>query len=412
MNRANNHKKPSEVGGLRLAAQKNPASSLKSRPRRDDPQAERSPDGAPRALRVVIAGGGTGGHLFPGLAIAQEFMARNKRNTIVFVSTGNALERSALSETDFKLETITAEGIKGRGRWNQVKSAVKIPKGIIESLRILKDYKPDLTIGLGSYSAGPVIVGAWLLGTNIALHEQNILPGITNRILARFADRIYVSFDDTKARFDPHKVRLTGNPVRRELLNNHQGPEVIRGSKSYCVLIIGGSQGAHSINMTVIEALNHLTQKQNLFFIHQTGSADEQTVSAAYRNRNIAARVQSFFRHMAPLYKQADLIICRAGATTVAEVTAMGKAVIFIPFPFATEDHQALNAGTLAREGAAEIILEKDLSATVLSQKIDYYAAHPQALEAMAARAAQLGHPDAAKQIVDDCYELVEWSNR
>jgi UDP-N-acetylglucosamine--N-acetylmuramyl-(pentapeptide) pyrophosphoryl-undecaprenol N-acetylglucosamine transferase len=412
MNSANNHKKPSEVGGLRLAAQKNPASSLKSRPRRDDPQAERSPDGAPRALRVVIAGGGTGGHLFPGLAIAQEFMARNKRNTIVFVSTGNALERSALSETDFKLETITAEGIKGRGRWNQVKSAVKIPKGIIESLRILKDYKPDLTIGLGSYSAGPVIVGAWLLGTNIALHEQNILPGITNRILARFADRIYVSFDDTKARFDPHKVRLTGNPVRRELLNNHQGPEVIRGSKSYCVLIIGGSQGAHSINMTVIEALNHLTQKQNLFFIHQTGSADEQTVSAAYRNRNIAARVQSFFRHMAPLYKQADLIICRAGATTVAEVTAMGKAVIFIPFPFATEDHQALNAGTLAREGAAEIILEKDLSATVLSQKIDYYAAHPQALEAMAARAAQLGHPDAAKQIVDDCYELVEWSNR
>jgi UDP-N-acetylglucosamine--N-acetylmuramyl-(pentapeptide) pyrophosphoryl-undecaprenol N-acetylglucosamine transferase len=412
MNSANNHKKPSEVGGLRLAAQKNPASSLKSRPRRDDPQAERSPDGAPRALRVVIAGGGTGGHLFPGLAIAQEFMARNKRNTIVFVSTGNALERSALSETDFKLETITAEGIKGRGRWNQVKSAVKIPKGIIESLRILKDYKPDLTIGLGSYSAGPVIVGAWLLGTNIALHEQNILPGITNRILARFADRIYVSFDDTKARFDPHKVRLTGNPVRRELLNNHQGPEVIRGSKSYCVLIIGGSQGAHSINMTVIEALNHLSQKQNLFFIHQTGSADEQTVSAAYRNRNIAARVQSFFRHMAPLYKQADLIICRAGATTVAEVTAMGKAVIFIPFPFATEDHQALNAGTLAREGAAEIILEKDLSATVLSQKIDYYAAHPQALEAMAARAAQLGHPDAAKQIVDDCYELVEWSNR
>jgi UDP-N-acetylglucosamine--N-acetylmuramyl-(pentapeptide) pyrophosphoryl-undecaprenol N-acetylglucosamine transferase len=360
-----------------------------------------------KALRVMIAGGGTGGHLFPGLAIAQEFMAQNKRNTIVFVSTGNALERSVLSETDFKLETITAEGIKGRGLWNQAKSALKIPRGIIESLRILKNYKPDLTIGLGSYSAGPVVVGAWLLGTKIALHEQNILPGITNRILSRFADRIYVSFDDTKMRFDPHKVRLTGNPVRRELLNDHPGDEVIRGSESFCVLIIGGSQGAHSINMTVIEALNHLTQKENLFFIHQTGSADEKMVSAAYQRLNIAARVQSFFRHMAPLYKQADLIICRAGATTVAEVTAMGKAVIFIPFPFAADDHQALNAGTLVREGAAEMILQKDLSAEVLSQKIEYYAAQPQALESMAARAGQLGHPDAARAIVDDCYRII-----
>jgi UDP-N-acetylglucosamine--N-acetylmuramyl-(pentapeptide) pyrophosphoryl-undecaprenol N-acetylglucosamine transferase len=407
MNIANNHNQPSEVGGLRLATQNNPASTLKSRHRRDDPQAERSSDGASRALRVVIAGGGTGGHLFPGLAIAQEFMAQNKRNTIVFVSTGNALERSVLSETDFKLETITAEGIKGRGLWNQAKSALKIPRGIIESLRILKNYKPDLTIGLGSYSAGPVVVGAWLLGTKIALHEQNILPGITNRILSRFADRIYVSFDDTKMRFDPHKVRLTGNPVRRELLNDHPGDEVIRGSESFCVLIIGGSQGAHSINMTVIEALNHLTQKENLFFIHQTGSADEKMVSAAYQRLNIAARVQSFFRHMAPLYKQADLIICRAGATTVAEVTAMGKAVIFIPFPFAADDHQALNAGTLVREGAAEMILQKDLSAEVLSQKIEYYAAQPQALESMAARAGQLGHPDAARAIVDDCYRII-----
>jgi UDP-N-acetylglucosamine--N-acetylmuramyl-(pentapeptide) pyrophosphoryl-undecaprenol N-acetylglucosamine transferase len=412
MSVTNNHNKSSEVGGLRLEAKNNPASNLKSNHRRDDPQAERASGGAPRALRVVIAGGGTGGHLFPGLAIAQEFRARNDRNAIVFVSTGNALERSVLSETNFALATITAEGIKGRGLWNQAKSALKIPQGIIESLRILKDYKPDLTIGLGSYSAGPVVMGAWLRRTKIALHEQNILPGITNRILARFADRIYVSFEDTKTRFAPHKVRLTGNPVRRELLNHYQNHEVSGGSKPFCVLIIGGSQGAHSINMTVIEALNHLAQKENLFFIHQTGSADEQVVSAAYQRLKIAARVQSFFRHMAPLYKQADLIICRAGATTVAEVTAMGKAVIFIPFPFATDDHQALNAGTLVREGAAEMILQKDLSAEILSQKIDHYAAHPQALEAMAARAAQLGHPEAAKAIVDDCYQLVESSNR
>ena len=362
-----------------------------------------------KALRVVMAGGGTGGHLFPGLAIAQEFMARNELNTVLFVSTGNPLERSVLNQTGFKLETITAEGIKGRGLWNQAKSALKIPRGIVGSLRILKKYQPDLTVGLGSYSAGPVIVGAWLMRIKIVLHEQNILPGITNRILARFADRIYISFDDTKTHFDPQKIRLTGNPVRKELLNHHEGNgnDVAADSKSFCVLIIGGSQGAHRINKTVVETLDHLAQKERLHFIHQTGEADEQTVEAAYQRVGIAARVQSFFRHMAPLYKQADLIICRAGATTVAEVTALGKAVIFIPFPFAADNHQALNADTLAREGAAEMILEKDLNARVLGQKIEYYASHPEALEAMATKAGKLGHPAAAQAIVDDCYSLL-----
>ena len=186
-------------------------------------------------------------------------------------------------ETDFKLETITAEGIKGRGLWRQARSAAKIPKGVIESMRILKNYKPDLTIGLGSYSAGPVMVGAWLRGTKIALHEQNILPGITNRILSRFADRIYVSFQDTATRFDPDKTRLTGNPVRQELLN-HRADDAASGSKSFCVLIIGGSQGAHSINMTVIEALRHLTKRESLYFVHQTG-----TGRCANRKRGLPA---------------------------------------------------------------------------------------------------------------------------
>jgi UDP-N-acetylglucosamine--N-acetylmuramyl-(pentapeptide) pyrophosphoryl-undecaprenol N-acetylglucosamine transferase len=370
-----------------------------------------SKPGESRPLRIVMAGGGTGGHLFPGLAIAQEFMARNKSNTVVFISTGNPLERSVLNQTDFRLESVTAEGIKGRGLWNQAKSALKIPKGIIEAVRILKDYRPDLTVGLGSYSAGPVVLGAWLLRTKIVLHEQNILPGITNRILARFADRIYVSFDATKARFAPHKIQLTGNPVRKELLNHHNGNAVAPERQQFCVLIIGGSQGAHRINTTVVEALGQLTQKEGLYFIHQTGAADEQMVSEAYRRESVAAKVQSFFQHMGPLYRQADLIICRAGATTVAEVTAMGKAVIFIPFPFAADDHQTLNAATLADKGAAEMVHEKDINAAALAQKIEYYASHPQALEAMALRAGRMGYPDAAQRIVDDCYELVKSSN-
>jgi len=408
MNVAKNHNGPFEVGGLRLEANNNLASNLKSRHRRDDPQAERSSNRAPRALRVVIAGGGTGGHLFPGLAIAQEFMMRNALNTVLFVSTGNPLERSVLKESDFRLETITVEGIKGRGLWNQARSALKIPRGIIESIRILKAYQPDLTVGLGSYSSGPVVVGAWLLRIRIVLQEQNILPGITNRILARFADRIYVSFDDTRARFDPKKIRLTGNPVRKELLEVQEGGKAVEaGTQSFCLLIIGGSQGAHSINTTIVEALGYLTRKDNLYFIHQTGTADEKMVTEAYQRQGIAARVQAFFRQMAPLYKQADLIICRAGATTVAEVTAMGKAVIFIPFPFAADNHQALNADTLASRGAAEMILERDLKAGDLAQKIEYFASHPEALATMAARAGRLGHPEAARAIVDDCYSLL-----
>ena len=366
---------------------------------------------ANRGLRIVIAGGGTGGHLFPGIAIAQEFQNRNSTTEIIFVSTGNRLEKAVLTKTGFELRTITAAGIKGRGLWNQAVSALKIPAGILESGRILKNFSPDLAIGLGSYSAGPVIISAWLRRIPIVIHEQNILPGITNRILARFADRIYISFENTQKCLDSRKVKWTGNPVRRELLAEAGGhghrKEDQTDRQLFTVLIIGGSQGAHRINTAVIEALEYLQEKDRLQFVHQTGAADEQTVREGYRRRQVKCTVQSFFDNMAELYKQADLLICRAGATTVAEITALGKAVIFIPFPFAADDHQVLNAGSLADEGAAEMIVEKDLDGKILSEKIAHYLAHPAALEEMAARARRLGHPDAARNIVDDCYALL-----
>ncbi len=171
-----------------------------------------------RPLRIAIAGGGTGGHLFPGIAVAQEFKARNAATRIIFVSTGNRLEKSVLSKAGFELQCITAAGIKGRGLWNQVKSVLKIPGGILAANRILKKFSPDLAIGLGSYSAGPVVFAAWLRRIPIVVQEQNILPGITNRILSRFANRIYVSFENTRSHMDPRKVQWTGNPVRHEIL--------------------------------------------------------------------------------------------------------------------------------------------------------------------------------------------------
>ena len=386
----------------------------------DAPEAKSAGDGNPGQpsngpLRIVIAGGGTGGHLFPGIAVAQEFEARNPASRIIFVSTGNPLERSVLSKTGYTLQTITAAGIKGRGLWNQIKSVVKIPKGILAANRILKKISPDLTVGLGSYSAGPVVFTAWLRRIPIVVHEQNILPGITNRILSRFANRIYISFENTKSNMDLRKVQWTGNPVRRELLeySDRHAEDVSNdsGNGFFTILIIGGSQGAHRINTAVIEALEHLEDKEHLHFVHQTGDADEQPVKEAYRRNNIQCTVQSFFDIMAELYSRSDLLICRAGATTVAEITALGKAVIFIPFPYAADNHQVLNAGTLAEDGAAEMIIEKDLNGKVLSEKINNYAAHPAELKNMSARAKQLGKPDAAKNIVDDCYRILDTRN-
>ena len=210
---------------------------------------------------------------------------------------------------------------------------------------------------------------------------------------------------------DPRKVHWTGNPVRQEILDSADRFRGIKtdesGDRPFTVLIIGGSQGAHRINMAVIEALDHLRHFEHLHFVHQTGQADERPVREAYRQSKVAGTVQAFFDNMAEQYNRADLIICRAGATTVAEVTALGKAVIFIPFPFAADNHQVLNAGSLSEEGAAEMLIEKDLSGKILSEKIAYYAAHPAELENMSAKAKQFGKPDAAMNIVDDCYRLL-----
>jgi len=364
------------------------------------------------ALRVVIGGGGTGGHLFPGIAIAQEFLVKNSENSVLFVGTGKPFEISVLSETGFAHKRITAEGFKGRGIWNQVVSISKVPKGIIESVLILKRFKPHLVIGVGGYSAGPLIMGAWFLGIKIVLHEQNVLPGITNRILSRFADRIYVSFDETKFGVAPHKIRFTGNPVRKEIIQcaetlKNTNIKASKKEKKFAILILGGSQGAHSINMALLEALEHLENRENIFFVHQTGANDETQVKQRYDEHGIENDTRAFFKDMARQYQSADLIICRAGATTVAEIKAIGKGVIFIPFPFAADNHQVLNARSLERVGAAEMILEKDLSGKVLAERINYYVQRPEALQLMALRSRALGRVDAASMIVDNCYELL-----
>ncbi len=363
-------------------------------------------------LRIVIAGGGTGGHLFPGIAVAEEFQIRYSKNSILFVGTGRPFEVSVLSETGFAHRRITAEGFKGRGIWNQLVAILKIPIGVVESVLILKSFKPHLVIGVGGYSAGPLVIGAWLLKIKIVLHEQNILPGITNRMLSRFADRIYVSFPETKFDAAIEKMRFTGNPVRKEIVQcaRQQKSNDVAASKKekrFSILILGGSQGAHRINMAVLEALEHIEKKEKMFFAHQTGAQDEVQVQQKYDEHGMASDARAFFKDMDQQYQNADLVICRAGATTVAEIAALGRGVIFIPFPFAADNHQVLNAQSLVRAGAAEMVEEKDLSGKSLAQRINHYARHPEALKRMGARCRALGRLDAAVTIVDDCYELI-----
>ncbi|MDX9788410.1 MAG: undecaprenyldiphospho-muramoylpentapeptide beta-N-acetylglucosaminyltransferase [Desulfobacterales bacterium] len=363
-----------------------------------------------KALRVVIAGGGTGGHIFPGIAMARAFAARNSGTQILFVGTGNRFERQALAGLPFSHTAIPAEGIKGRGVFRKLGAVIKIPIGVAHAVGVLGKFGADLVVGVGGYSSGPVVMGAFLMRIPIVLQEQNLLPGMANRVLGRLAKRIYLSFENTAPVFDSKKVLVTGNPVRPEIASYaaSSGELGARAGKEdrFTVLVCGGSQGAHAINRAVMDALAHL-RNQPVDLIHQTGVADEAAVREAYETQGLSFRVSAFYENMAAQYALADLVICRAGATTVAELTAMGKPALFIPYPHAADQHQALNAKSMADAGAAEMIHESVLTGQLLADRITYYAADSHALARMAERSGRLGRPGAAEAIVDDCYRLL-----
>ncbi|MBW2036407.1 MAG: undecaprenyldiphospho-muramoylpentapeptide beta-N-acetylglucosaminyltransferase [Deltaproteobacteria bacterium] len=355
-------------------------------------------------MRVIIAGGGTGGHLFPAVALGEAFRRRDPTGMILFVGTANPLEISALSRKGFNHVAIEVEGLKRRGLLQQLRSLARIPKAFWKAIVIMRRFNPDIIIGVGGYASGPVALAARILGKKMVIHEQNVLPGFTNRILGRFAHRIFISFPDKLTVFKSSKTVMSGNPVRRELL---AAKGIKKTAAQFTVLVLGGSQGAHAINCAVVEALDLLENPARMAFIHQTGSADAAWVVRAYKKAGLTAKVKPFFDNMADAYRAADLVICRAGATTVAEIAALGKPAIFIPYPFAVNNHQELNARYLADSGGAEVIVEKDLTGALLASRIDYYASNPELLQEMAAHASAIGRPDAADLIAEECRRLV-----
>jgi UDP-N-acetylglucosamine--N-acetylmuramyl-(pentapeptide) pyrophosphoryl-undecaprenol N-acetylglucosamine transferase len=360
---------------------------------------------ADRPVKVIIAGGGTGGHLFPGIAIADEFMRRGHEE-ILFVGTGNALEREIFGGLSFPFQALRIKGVKGKG-WVRASAALlDVPGSLIASYRIIRLFHPRVVIGVGGYVSGPVVLVAWMMGARTAIAEQNALPGLTNRILGVIVDKVFLTYRETRKWFSPERAVVTGNPVRAEVLK--AAGDAPHQRQGFTLLIFGGSQGARSINRVIVHALSRLREiGLALKIIHQTGAGDLSYVSEIYRQYGIAAEVTPFIRDMAGAYGAADLVICRAGATSIAELTVMGKASILIPFPFAVDDHQRKNAEILARAGAAVVLDERGLDGKEMAEAIERLYRHPELLRDMERKSASLGRGKAAADIVDQCLELV-----
>lgn len=356
-------------------------------------------------MRIVIAGGGTGGHLYPGIALAETFSKRQTETQILFISTTQGIGTSLISKSGFQLETITASGFIGKGLSGKLKSLLSIPQGLGQSLGILKRFRPQLVISVGGYVAVPIMLAATLLRVKRVILEPNVMPGLVNKITAPLSHLVVTTFEASNQHLPHHKIKRLGIPVRPEII--HATP-IQKNSAMLTLLILGGSQGAHSINQAVIDALPFLKKAtQPLSIIHQTGKSDCETVGAAYKKAGFQAEVIAFINDMARAYSRADLIISRAGAGTLSEIAAIGLPSIMIPFPYAA-GHQIANAKAFSKIGAAEMILDQDLRGKGLAETILSLSADPVRLKKMGEAALQHGNPNAAEDIVNTCITLVE----
>ena len=357
-------------------------------------------------MRVLVAGGGTGGHVFPGIALAEEVVTRHPGNDAVFVGTSRGLEATVVPQAGFPIELVDVKGLKGKGLFTLLANLLLLPRALFQAFRILRRWHPDIVVGVGGYASGPVVLVAWLMRIPTAVQEQNAIAGFTNRLLGKLVDAAFTAFPEAARHFRRHKVFQLGNPIRRSLLENFMRPEVEHDDPR--VLIFGGSQGAHALNMRVIEALPHLADlRERIRITHQTGARDREYVERGYRAVGFLPDVREFITDMSAAYAESDLVVCRAGATTLAELTVCRKPAILVPFPAAADNHQVVNARSLVDAGAAVMIEERELTGEVLAQEIRRILFSPEVKENMARSAGRMGSPQAAKEIADVCAELV-----
>ncbi len=349
----------------------------------------------------MIAGGGTGGHIYPAIAIAREYVGRDSSRRVVFVGTERGLEKNIVPKAGFPLEFISVGGLKGKGGLDLLGNLARLPVGFVQAFQVVGKHQPNVVLGVGGYSSGPVLLAASMRGVPTIIHEQNAFPGLTNRLLARFVKKVAAAFPDALTRLKRPDGVVTGNPVRAEFFTAQRQPST--GNRQR-LLVFGGSQGSHILNETMTGALLFLSRlKDQLQIVHQTGPNELQKMQRAYRTSGAFpdARVVAYLDPIVEEIAAADLVVSRAGAMTIGELCAVGRAAIFVPFAAATNNHQEMNARVVEQAGGAVVITERELTPERLGRAIAELIADPARTKRMGEASKKLAAPEATNKIVD-----------
>ncbi len=346
--------------------------------------------------RIMIMAGGTGGHVFPALAVAK--VLKEQGVFIFWMGTSRGIEARLVPESGYPLTTISVKGLRGNGALGWLMAPFKLLKAVYEAIRVLRVVRPEVVLGMGGFASGPGGVAAWLLRIPVVIHEQNAIPGLTNKILSHLAKQVLQGFPNSLA-----GARWVGNPVRKEIADLAEPKQRTNDNDAFNILVLGGSLGARALNTIVPQALAELDATKPIVVKHQCGDKHIADCKQNYHEAAIEAEVMPFIDDMAAAYQWADLVICRAGALTLAEVAAAGIASILVPYPYAVDDHQTYNAAALVEAGAAILIKERELSASLLAHNIGVLFDNRPRLLAMAMAAREHAKPEAAATIAEIC---------
>ncbi|KAB2889186.1 MAG: undecaprenyldiphospho-muramoylpentapeptide beta-N-acetylglucosaminyltransferase [Desulfobulbaceae bacterium] len=362
-----------------------------------------------RPVRLLLTGGGTGGHLFPAIAAAEAFQAGYPGTEVLFVGTRRKMDAVSLGSYGFTSCSVHCYGLKGKNPAELLKALAVLPVSLVQAVGHIRRFRPDVVLGVGGYVTGPVVTAARLLGIPTVIHEQNSVPGLANRKLARIADRICLSLPDSGEFFPGGKTVLTGNPVRQEIADLAR-QERRQDAENLTVLVLGGSQGAHGLNMLVRDAFCGPGGEllRGIRLVHQTGERDEAEIRKCYRDAGLQAEVAAFIRDMPSVYRRADLLVSRAGATTLSELAILGLPAILVPYPFAADNHQEKNAGYYVRSGGAVMFRERELTAAALAAALVRISGDRAGRQRMGEAMRRAAFPDAAKAIVAVCRQVIK----